>query len=375
MPAPATKPTTILHLITGLETGGAEQMLARLVTRLDPARFRSVVVSMTGPGTIGPRLTAGGIELLSLDLPPGRPDPRGLLRLVRIVRAVRPDILLTWLYHADLLGLLAKPFLGECRLYWNIRCTESWNANVVRRMLVAGSRVPDAIVVNSSAGQLFHEGIGYRPRRWEMIPNGYDTGTLRRDEAARASLRRELAIADGAIAIGLPARYHPMKDHATFVAAAARLAAVEPKAVFVLAGTGVDATNRELTDMIATAGLGERVRLLGNRGDMVRVYSALDIVTLSSAYGEGHPNVLGEAMSCEIVCAATDVGDAAELVGPTGAIVPPRDPDALAAAWRGLVDLGPEGRRARGAEARERIARLYDIDAITRQYEVLFDSF
>ena len=359
MPGPAAGPTTILHLITGLETGGAEQMLARLVTRLDPARFRSVVVSMTGPGVIGPKLTEAGIELLSLDLPPGRPDPRGLMRLVRIVRTVRPGVLLTWLYHADLLGLLAKPFLGECRLYWNIRCTESWNANVVRRMLVAGSRVPDAVVVNSSAGQLFHEGIGYRPRRWEMIPNGYDTATFRRDEAARASLRRELDIADDAVAIGLPARYHPMKDHATFLAAAARLAAAEPKAVFVLAGPGVDATNRALTDMIAAAGLGGRIRLLGNRGDMVRVYSALDIVTLSSAYGEGHPNVLGEAMSCEVVCAATDVGDAAELIGPTGAVVPPRDPEALAVAWQGLVDLGPKAAAsARGRGSRTHRAAL-----------------
>ena len=374
MPDAASKPTTILHLITGLETGGAEQMLARLVTRLDPARCRSVVVSMTGPGAVGPRLVDAGIELLSLGLPPGQPDPRGLLRLVRIVGAVRPDVLLTWLYHADLLGLLAKPFLGDCRLVWNIRCTESLNANVVRRVLVAGSRVPDAVVVNSSAGQRFHENIGYRPKRWEMIPNGYDTGFFRRDEGARESLRRELDIAGDAVAIGLPARYHPMKDHATFLAAAARLSAAEPKAVFVLAGTGADTTNRELADAVAAAGLGGRARLLGNRGDMVRVYSALDIVTLSSAYGEGHPNVVGEAMSCEIVCAATDVGDAAELVGPTGAIVPPGDPDALAAAWRGLVDLGPEGRRARGAEARGRIARLYDINAITKQYEALFDS-
>ena len=375
MPDAASKPTTILHLITGLETGGAEQMLARLVTRLDPARFRSVVVSMTGPGVIGPKLTGAGIELLSLDLPPGRPDPRGLMRLVRIVRAVRPGVLLTWLYHADLLGLLAKPFLGDCRLLWNIRCTESWNANVVRRMLVAGSRVPDAVVVNSAAGQWFHEGIGYRPRRWEMIPNGYDTTVFRRDETARASLRRELDIADDAIAIGLPARYHPMKDHPTFLAAAARLTAVEPKALFVLAGPGVDAANRSLTDMIAAAGLGGRIRLLGNRGDMVRVYSALDIVTLSSAYGEGHPNVLGEAMSCEVMCAATDVGDAAQLIGPTGAVVPPRDPEALAAAWQGLAELGAEGRRIRGKEARERIVRLYDIDAVTKRYEALFNSF
>ena len=372
MPEEAAPATTILHLITGLETGGAEQMLARLATRLDPARFRSVVVSMTGPGTIGPRLVEAGVELRSLGLPPGRPDPRGLLRLVRIVREVRPAILMTWLYHADLLGLMAKPFAGGSRLFWNIRCTESLNAAVVRRVLVAGSRVPELIVGNSSAGQRFHQGIGYRARRWEMIPNGYDTSVFRRDEAARAGLRQEIGIADDEVAIGLPARYHPMKDHQTFLAAAARLAAVEPKALFVLAGSGIEVTNRDLMGVIAATGIGERIRLLGNRGDMARVYSALDIVTLASAYGEGSPNVLGEAMACEVVCAATDCGDAAELIGPAGPIVPPSDPEALAAAWRGLVDLGPDGRRAGGAEARQRIDRLYGIAAITERYEALF---
>src|SRR6202035_4648229 len=119
-------------------------------------------------------------------------------------------------------------------------------------------------------------------------------------------------------------------------------AAVEPKAVFVLAGTGIEVTNRDLMGSIAASEIGERIRLLGNRGDMARVYSALDIVTLASAYGEGSPNVLGEAMACEVVCAATDCGGAAEVIGPTGPIVPPSDPDALAAAWRGLVDLGPD---------------------------------
>jgi glycosyltransferase involved in cell wall biosynthesis len=363
---------TVLHLITGLETGGAEQMLARLVSRLDRSRHRSIVVSMTGPGSIGPELSRGGIEVHSLDLARGSPDPRGLVRLVGLWRLLRPDVVQTWLYHADLLGLIAKPFAPACRLLWNIQCTESIDTRVVLRLLVPGSRFPEAIVVNSLAGKSFHEGLGYRPRRWEHIPNGCDTSAFRFDEAARRRLRREWGIADDTVAIGLPARYHAMKDHATFFAAARILVAVRPDAVFVLAGPEIDQLNRRLLAMVGADGLAERMRLIGDRRDMADVYSALDIATLSSAFGEGCPNVLVEAMSCATPCAATACGDAAQIIGPTGKVVPPRDPEALAAAWRELIDLGPEGRRALGAAARRRAVAQYDLDAIVRRYDALY---
>jgi glycosyltransferase involved in cell wall biosynthesis len=364
--------TTVLHLITGLETGGAEQMLVRLITRLDQRRLRSLVVSMTAPGPVGPLLARAGIEVFSLDLARGRPDPRGLARLVGLLRRVRPDILQTWLYHADFLGLLAKPFVPFCRLFWNIRCTESIGAGIVRRLLAQGSRLPDAVVVNSLAGKRFHEGLGYQPRRWEHIPNGCDTGVFRFDEAARRSLRDELGIADDAVAIGLPARFHPMKDHETFFAAARRLAAIRPEAIFVLAGPGIEPSNRRLTEAVGDGGLAERLHLVGDRGDMVRVYSGLDIVTLSSAFGEGCPNVLAEAMSCGVPCAATACGDAAEIIGPTGPVVPVRDAEALAAAWDKLIAIGREGRRSLGADARSRILSLYDLNAVVGLYDELY---
>jgi glycosyltransferase involved in cell wall biosynthesis len=365
---------TVAHLITGLETGGAERALVQLVCRMGRDRHRSVVVSMTGPGNAGPLLAAAGVELHTLDLPRGLPDPRGLVRLARLLRALRPDILQTWLYHADLLGVIGRRFVPRCRLVWNIRCTEAIGADVVRRLLAWCSGRPEAVIVNSLAGKRFHQQLGYRPRRWEYIPNGYDTSVFRFDPPARSALRREFAIAEDAVAIGLPARYHLMKDHANFFGAAARLAAIWPETVFVLAGPGISRANKALNRSIAGHGLGERVRLLGERNDMARFYSALDIATLSSAFGEGCPNVLGEAMSCGVPCVATDCGDASELLGPTGAIVPPRDPAALAAAWNELIALGHEGRASLGAEARKRIVQLYDLAAIVERYDMLYTS-
>ena len=366
--------STVLHLITGLEPGGAEHMLVRLVTRLDRDRHRSVVVSMTGPGALGPALAKAGIELFSLGMRRGLPDPRGLARLVGVLRRVRPGILQSWLYHADLLGLLAWHFAPRpCRLFWNVRCTESVDAGLVRRLLAFCSAFPDLVVVNSHAGQRFHQNLGYRPKRWAYIPNGCDTALFRFDARARRALRNEWRIADETVAIGMPARHHPMKDHQNFLAAAARLAASRPDDVFVLAGAGVEAANRSLADAIARHGLGDRVRLLGNRDDIARVYSALDIATLSSAYGEGWPNVIGEAMSCGLPCAVTDCGDAAELVGTYGVVVPPRDPAALAAAWRRLAEIGPAARQSLGAGARRHIIEHYDLAAIARRYEDLYE--
>jgi glycosyltransferase involved in cell wall biosynthesis len=363
---------TIVHLITGLETGGAEHMLARLAIAMHHDRHRSVVVSMTGPGAVGPPLASAGIELYSLGLRRGFPDPRGVTRLARILRQVRPGILQTWLYHADLCGLIARQLAPDCRLFWNIRCTESPGTEMVRRLLAWCSPVPDVVIVNSLTGKRLHERFGYRPKRWEHIPNGCDTSVFRLDAGARQRLRCEFGIPERAVAIGLPARYHPMKDHANFLAAAARLAALRPEAVFVLVGAGTERSNKPLGDAIAAHGLEGRVRLLGERNDMAGVYSALDIATLSSAFGEGCPNVLGEAMSCEVPCAATDCGDAAELLGPTGVVVPPQHPEALAAAWSHLVAVGPEGRRSIGREARDRIVRLYDLAAIVRRYEAVY---
>jgi glycosyltransferase involved in cell wall biosynthesis len=366
---------TIVHLITGLETGGAEQMLARLVISLDRKRFRSVVVSMTGPGVVGPLLASAGIESHALGMRRGKADLRGAMRLIRILRQVRPEILQTWLYHADLLGLLAQLQAPPFALFWNIRCTESIGADIVRRLLSWCSMRPDVVVVNSLAGQRFHQQLGYRPYRWEHIPNGCDTTLFQFDAEGRANLRRDLGIPDRAIVIGFPARYHPMKDHANFIAAAARLTAVWPEAMFLLIGPGVELSNQALTETIRAHGIVGRVKLLGERGDMPKVYSALDIATLSSAFGEGCPNVLCEAMSCGVPCVATDCGDSADILGPLGTVVPRRNPEALAAAWMGLISMEPEERRRIGEDARNRVVRSYDLQAIVSRYDALYNEF
>src|SRR3984893_14255409 len=187
---------TVLHLMTGRKAGGAEGMLLHLVSHADRARLRPVVVSMTGPGTMGPLIERAGVPLHSLGISRGVPDARGIARLARILREFRPAVLQTWLYHADLLGLIVRRLGLVPHLVWALHGTETIDAPVVRRLLAWFSASPDAVVTVSRVGQRFHEGIGYHPRRWEHLPNAFDTATLHPDAEARRSGRTALGIGE-----------------------------------------------------------------------------------------------------------------------------------------------------------------------------------
>jgi len=370
----------VLHLITGLGIGGAEAMLVKLVTRMDRAHFHNRVVSLLPPGPLAEPLAAAGISVDSLGMRRGLPSPGAFLKLRGLVRQDGLDLIQTWLYHADLLGTLAAASRRNLALAWNVRCSlmdmsdYNWLSRGVRALLAGLSTRPDAVVVNSRAGMAAHARLGYHPRRWELIPNGFDTEQFAPRPEARTRLRAELGLPPDALAIGLPARFDPMKDHASFLTAAVSVSRCLPAARFVLIGRGLDSANAALTPLLASAELAERVLLLGERDDMPNVLNALDVAVLSSAYGEGFPNALGEAMACGVPCVTTDVGDAASLVGDTGRTVPARSPGALAQAIVDLCEVNAECRAALGRRARQRVADRYSLSAITRQYEDLYQD-
>ncbi|HSL22711.1 MAG TPA: glycosyltransferase [Vicinamibacterales bacterium] len=366
----------ILHVITDLDIGGSETALLRLISRLDPQRFSCSVVSLTGPGKLAARIAEAGVPVTNLVQRRGM-NPALVWRLARVIRKWRPTILQTWLYHADLLGTLCGWALGTPVVCWNIRCAElDWNDHPrslfwTVRMLATLSRFPDAVVVNSTAGRAAHEALGYRPRRWELIPNGFDAAALRPPDSARATVRAALGIPPDVPLVGLIARWHPMKDHATFVRAAARMAADHPMTHFLMAGRGIDDGNAALVRLVREHGVAARTHLMGETDRPLEALAAVD-VAVSSSYGEAFPNVLGEAMSCGVPVVTTDAGDSARVVGDTAAVVPPRDPAALAAAVLRILSLSPEERRAMGRRARERLMRQYSLDHIVRRYEELY---
>ncbi len=373
------KTLSIVHVISSLDVGGAETTLYRLLSRTDRDAFRSSVVSLLPGGPVKDLIAGLGIPVASLGMRRGRPSMVGLVRLVRHLRRAEPDIVQTWLYHADLLGLIAARLAGRPATAWNLRCSDT---DPIRRHSLVWTRwtcarlagQPAVVVANSNAARRFHQRAGYSPRRWEIIPNGVDTEAWKPDEEARLSVRRELGVATDVALIGLVARFDPMKDHRTFLEAADSVATRRTDVHFVMVGEGVTHENPSLRHQLNTSGLGRRVHLLGRRSDVPRLTAALDIAALSSYYGEGFPNVVIEAMACGVPCVATDVGDSAHMIGKTGVIVPRQRPDLLADAWLQLLALGRQDRQRLGQAARERVERDYSLTTMVRRYEALYRS-
>jgi len=353
-------------------------MLARLVVAVDPSRIHSVVVSMTDVGPVGRHIAGAGTTVVALGMSRGRLNVGAFARLVGLLRRLKPDVVQTWLYHADLMGLIAAKCAGVRHVAWNIRCSEidlrdhSALLRFVVRAAAWFSRWPSVIVSNSEAGRTAHQRIGYAADRWRIIPNGIDVDLFRPSVEARSRFRLELGLPDEVPLVGMLARFHPMKDHETFLRAAALAARRREDVRFVLAGRGVG-PNLDLAGLVEQLGLRNRVHLFDERHDVPDLLAALDVAVMSSM-SEGFPTVIAEAMACGTPCVATDVGDARTIVGDVGIVVPPRQPDALAAGIVELLELDRSAADSLRASVRDVIVRRFAIAGIANQYAQLWSD-
>jgi glycosyltransferase involved in cell wall biosynthesis len=306
------------------------------------------------------------------------PNPLLVWRLARWIRESKPDVIHTWMYHANLIGVLAARLAGNVPVVWAIhhnahdpRVDKRRTMLVNRACALLSRRFAARIVFCSEASLRTHNKLSYAPEKMEVIPNGFDLEQVRPDPTARESLRQELGIPAEAIVIGIAARFHPHKDHRNFIQAAGRLHKLMPGVHFLLFGMGITWGNRQLAGWIDSAGIRERCRLLGLRQDISRLFSGMDIATTASR-SEAFPIVVGEAMACGTPCVVTDVGDSALIVENTGSVVAPEDPHALAEAWRALIDAGPVVRRRLGIAARDRVQRHFALPAIVESYQKIY---
>jgi glycosyltransferase involved in cell wall biosynthesis len=365
---------TVTHLITGLDVGGAETMLARLVTASNRNRIRHNVISMHKPGAMATQIQAAGVPATSLNMTPGIPDPRAIFRLRHRLLAEKPDVLQSWMYHANLLASVAGP-AARVPVVWNMRAVPDFDYGrqvaLIDAVLSRVAWLPTTIVVNSESGQEYMARRGYKGGRWKVIPNGFDTTVFRPDPAARLRLRMEWGVTQDQVLVGLVARLDPVKAHPTFLEAARKIGEFDSTVRFVCVGSGPQDYVETLQRLAESKGLRDRVIWAGARSDIASVNCAFDIATCCSL-SESFPNVVGEAMACGVPCVVTDVGDAALMVGDTGAVVPPGSPSALAEAWRSMIAAGPMRRRELGEQARARIVERFSIDRIVADYEDLY---
>jgi glycosyltransferase involved in cell wall biosynthesis len=362
------RPRRALHVITDLDVGGAETMLQQIATSKNSWAEETQVVSLLPGGFHVASLRAAGVPVTGLDFRSPLAVLPSFVTLARLIRSFRPTVVQGWMYHGDLAALLATKasgLRGDTKVAWGIRCSDmdlSRYGAVLRavvRLCALLSASPDLVTANSNAGLKAHEALGYRPRRSEIVHNGIDVSRFKPDPEARKAVRAELHIDERAVVVAHVARVDPMKDHASMIAAAARL----PDIQILLIGAGT-----ERLDAPAN------VRRLGRRSDIPRLLAASDFIVSSSAFGEGFSNALAEGMACGLPAIATDVGDATLIVGDAGLIVPPNNSQALADAISSLAHQPVDARSQLGAKARTRIVEQFSLERAVRRFGEIYSE-
>lgn len=368
----------LLHVITALNVGGAETMLAKLLEQSSHIGRgnQEEVLSLMTPGPMAARIRAAGIGVHSLGLDEGQLSPRGFLKLVALARTLRPDAIMGWMHHGHLAATIAAGVVTpRPRLIWNVRHSlsdirhEKALTRAVLRLCSMLSGQPDAIVYNARASRAQYARFGYRDDRALVLPNGFDCHRYRPSPDARHALLRMFGIDRDCVVIGMVARAHPMKDPETLVNAVQQARELGMDMHLLIAGKGTEAL-RLVGDQLPR----NRVTLAGQRNDVADWLPGLDMLALPSAWGEGFPNILGEAMASGVPCIATDVGDSGWIIGGAGRIVPPRDPGAMAAAIMELAKLGETGRRALGLRGRARVIERFSMPEIAASYARFYDG-
>lgn len=368
----------VLHVITGLDQGGAERQLCCLLSTAMHAEH-SAVFSLKEPGVMAEKLRQSGVLLfsgggqrsLSLNWMPA---------LKRAVMSWKPDLIIGWMYHGNLAASLTRQLGYRGPVIWNVRHSvhdlrlEKLSTRMIIRTGAWLSNCPKRILYNSCIAAEQHEAIGYRKGGRAVLPNGFDVDHFRPDSGSRNAVRSDLGVDDDEILLGVVGRAHPMKNHLGWVSAMKQLLASGVRVHSIMMGAGVDDPEGPVARAVLDAGLQKHITLLPPTDKPERTYPAMDILVMPSLWGEGFPNVVGEAMASGVPALVTNVGDSASIVGETGFVVSNGDPDMLAGRAREAIALGRPRLRALGVEARERIVTKYDLSSLADRYHSLFQE-
>ncbi|PID45991.1 MAG: hypothetical protein CSB47_06710 [Proteobacteria bacterium] len=365
----------VAHISTGLETGGAEVQLMRLIAAMNHDEFEMMVISMDRDTYLADRIRELGIPVHSLCL---RKRPWALWEGYQLLRKFNPDVIHGTMYEGGVFGTLCRPFLPKKpHVIWTVHePLEHYDEEPLRKRLQLRlwgkmSGLPECLMYVSHLNMQQHLDYGFNNQKAIVIPNGVDTTRFGPNRKKGLAIRKSLGIPEDCIVIGKTARYHRQKNHVGFLRSAALLAAKYDNVRFILVGTNVDEHNDTLTRLIGKLELDGKVYMLGNREDIPDIVNAYDIATLTSL-GEAFPLTLGEAMVSAVPCVATDVGDNAYIIADTGYVVPVEDDQAMADSWEKIVVLSDQERAELGQKARQRCLDHFTLEQQVKQHEELY---
>jgi glycosyltransferase involved in cell wall biosynthesis len=361
----------VVLLVRSMGCGGAERQLRLLAARLARHHEVTILTFYEASGVFERPGEESSVRVISLGKRTRWDVFRPVARFVRTIEALKPDAVYAFMNTASMLALFARLTKARPRIVWGIRSSNmdlsryGLVPRVLRRVECALSGLADLAISNSEAGKLEAIRDGYRTEI-TVVPNGIDTGSFVFDEAAGRRLRQRLGIPENRPLIGMVARHDPMKGYEVFLEAAALFHSRHPETYFLLVGDGNAAYTESLKQRAKSLQLGGKVVWAGRMEDVGASYSAMDVFTSSSIYGEGFSNSIGEAMSCGLLCVVTDVGDSKLIVGTTGIVVAANSPQDLAQGWETAIQ------RIKGAPSRHRalsreriITRFSDNNMVT----------
>ena len=374
----------VMHIITDLETGGAEMMLFKLLKETKERNVDSVVVSLMSDGAVSNLIQSINIPVYSIGITQGKtPNYKQLMKFMHVIRVVKPNIIQGWMYHGNIAATVAKIILffllNKIKLFWNIRQTlyllenEKHLTQIVIKLSALISWIPKKIIYNSYLSMSQHEAMGFSANKSIMLPNGFDLHNFTPQKKTLANIRSSLGITDDELLVGHIARFHPMKDHFNLLKAAELVLKSYNRVHFVLIGQDVDDDNTYLAEVIGNITGNKYIHLLGRRSNISEIISGLDVLVSSSAWGEGFPNVIGEALACGVPCVVTDVGDSALIVGDCGYVCRAEDSQVLADGILRMISNKNERERM-SMQARNRIKNNYSIEEVARQYYNLYSA-
>lgn len=367
----------VLHIITGLSDGGAEAVLYRLC-QFDNEN-NHVVISLQNEDKYGPLLKDLGIDVYTLDFLNGKVRMLGLVKLFYLIKKIKPDVIQTWMYHADFIGGVVGRIAGIKNIVWGLHHTTLVKEKSKRSTILIAkinaflsNFVPKKIIYCASKSKEVQESIGFKKAKGIVIPNGYDIASFTQNSSMGTAFRDELNISSETLLIGHVGRYNPQKDHRTLIEAFSILKEKKLNFNAVIVGTNLDNDNHKLLKILNENNLKDDVFLLGKRSDIPYVMNGIDLFVLSSAFGEAFPNVLNESMACGTPCVATDVGDSSIIIGKTGWITNVQDPHSIANAIIKAAEEKLSNNTAwmqRKVNCRERIVENFSIEKMVNRYK------